>query len=70
MSKTNIYLKIYYTEPGMSPKKIVAVVDKAQFYSLKNNFVHPLNYTGKLIQKADSFWLFWLIYMKIVHKIM
>ncbi len=43
MSKTNIYLKIYYNEPGSQPKKIIAKVKKSQLFSLENNFIDLLN---------------------------
>ncbi len=53
MSKANIYLKIYYAEPGMSPKKIVAEVKKSHLLSLENSFIDLLNYNHKLINKSD-----------------
>ncbi len=53
MSKANIYLKIYYTEPGMAPKKILAEVNKSQLYHLDNGFIDLLNCNHKLINKYD-----------------
>ena len=53
MSKRILYLEIFFTEPGSRPMKIVAVVDKAQLYSLENGFIHPLNYRNKNINKDD-----------------
>ncbi len=53
MSKTNLDLKIYYTEPDSRPMKILAVAEKSKFYSLQNNFVDPLNYRNKHINKDD-----------------
>ncbi|KKN13019.1 hypothetical protein LCGC14_1010640 [marine sediment metagenome] len=53
MSKANIYVKIYYTEPDSGPKKIVAEVNKNQLYSIKNNWVDVINYNHKAINKYD-----------------
>ena len=53
MSKTNIYLKIYYTEPDALPMKVIAVVEESQFYSLENSFISILNYSDKIINKYD-----------------
>ncbi|KKN15331.1 hypothetical protein LCGC14_0987110 [marine sediment metagenome] len=53
MSKANIYLKIYYTEPDSEPKKILAEVNKNQLYSLKNYWVDVINYNHKAINKYD-----------------
>ncbi len=53
MSETKLYLKIYFTEPGAMPMKILAVVNESQFFSPKNGFVDPLNYKDKHINKED-----------------
>ena len=53
MSKTNIYLKIYYTEPDALPMKVIAVVEESQFYSLENSFISILNYSDKIINKYN-----------------
>ena len=53
MSKANIYVKIYYTEPDSEPKKILAEVNKNQLYSLKNYWVDVINYNHKAINKYD-----------------
>ncbi|KKM90545.1 hypothetical protein LCGC14_1237580 [marine sediment metagenome] len=53
MSKTNMYLKIYYSEPGSKSMKILAEVNKSQLYHLENNWVELINYNRKLINKYD-----------------
>ncbi len=53
MAKTNIYLKIYFTEPGSKPMKILAVVNRNQLYFIENNFVEVINYNHKVINKFD-----------------
>ncbi|HEC38632.1 MAG TPA: hypothetical protein ENI29_10380 [bacterium] len=53
MSKANIYVKNYYTEPDSGPKKILAEVNENQLYSLKNYWVDVINYNHKAINKHD-----------------
>ena len=53
MSEKNIYLKIYYVEPGSKTKKILAEVNKKQLYNQVNNWVAIINYGDMEINKYD-----------------